>query len=107
MNDIQKAIARLQDNDWTLAAIAEEIGVQWLTVHRWKTGQTYPPIAKPVLRNLEAMLRRKRVPGRRRYSKRGRLRAAQENQKPTPAQVRAMMEAQVDGLRQGHADGDS
>ena len=66
MNDIQQRIHELQAKDWTLAAIADEVGVSWVTASRWRSGEQYPENAKAVAMALETLLKRKRPP-RRRY----------------------------------------
>ena len=66
MNDVQEVIAALRDKGWTQQAIADELGVTWLTAHRWESGQTYPPTSKPVLMALDTLMKRK-PPQRRRY----------------------------------------
>ena len=52
-----------------MAAIADEMGVHWFTAQRWKDGRQYPDTPKPVLAALDALLKRKRIPKRRRYAK--------------------------------------
>ena len=69
MNEVQGKIAELREKGWTLAAIADEMGVHWFTAQRWKDGRQYPDTPKPVLAALDALLKRKRIPKRRRYAK--------------------------------------
>ena len=66
MNEVQENIAELQRKGWTLAAIADEVGVTWFTAQRWKDGRQYPNTPKPVLAALDALLKRKRIPKKRR-----------------------------------------
>ena len=42
MNEIQERLATLQDKGWTLAAIADEVGVTVNAVEKWKAGRRYP-----------------------------------------------------------------
>jgi hypothetical protein len=69
MTDVQTIIADLKAKGWTLAAIADEVGVTWFTVKRWETGEQYPDTPKPVLMMLDSLLKRKRIPKQRRYAK--------------------------------------
>lgn len=69
MNDIQQRIQELQGKGWTLAAIADEVGVSWVTASRWRSAEQYPENAKAVLIALVSLLKRKRIPKKRRYSK--------------------------------------
>lgn len=66
MNDVQQAIADLRAKGWTLAAIAEELGVAHSAVDKWQAGERYPENVKGVLLILAGMAKRKRVPKRRR-----------------------------------------
>ena len=67
MNDVQEPIAELRKRRWTLAAIADEVGVTWRTLKRWDAGDSYPDTHKVVVAALASLLERKRVPKRRRY----------------------------------------
>jgi len=69
MNDVQKALAGLQDRGWTLAALADELGVTVNAVEKWKAGQRYPANAKAILALLDWIGAKKRVPKQRRYDK--------------------------------------
>ena len=62
-------VAALVDKGWSLAAIADELGVHAETVMRWKAGSHQPTTAKPVILALEGLLKRQRVPKRKRYKK--------------------------------------
>ncbi len=68
MNNVQEKIAQLQAKGWTLAAIADEIGMARNTVEKWKAGDRNPRGQKMVLASLESLLRRKRIPKKRRYT---------------------------------------
>lgn len=69
MNDIQARIAELQEKGWTLASLADELGVTTNAVEKWKAGDRYPNNAKAILLLLDQLLKRKRIPKKRRYSK--------------------------------------
>jgi lambda repressor-like predicted transcriptional regulator len=68
MNNVQERIAILRQSGWTLAAMADEVGVSWRTMKRWSVGETYPDTAKLVILVLNR-LRGRRVPKKRRYAK--------------------------------------
>jgi lambda repressor-like predicted transcriptional regulator len=68
MNGIQTKIAQLQEKGWTLAAIADEIEASHNAVEKWKAGDRYPRLEKPVLDALDQLLKRKRIPKKRRYA---------------------------------------
>jgi len=69
MNDVQKAVGVLVGKGWSLAAIADEMGVHAETVMRWNAGSNYPVNAKPVMLALDALAHRRRIPKRKRYTK--------------------------------------
>lgn len=69
MNDVQAKLALLQEKGWTLAAIADEVGVKSNAVEKWKAGDRYPRPDKPVLEKLAQLQKRKRIPKKRRYLK--------------------------------------
>jgi transcriptional regulator with XRE-family HTH domain len=69
MNDIQSKLAELQKKGWTLAALADELGVTVNAVEKWKAGNRYPSNAKAVLTLLSQITLKKRVPKQRRYNK--------------------------------------
>jgi len=73
--EIQSRIAQLADKGWTLAAIADELGVTALTVALWKAGKRHPTNVKSVLLMLDKILEKKRIPKKRRYAKGSRQRA--------------------------------
>ena len=66
---MQDAVGGLVSNGWSLAAIADELGVHPETVMRWKSGSNYPINAKPVVLALESLARRRRIPKRKRYTR--------------------------------------
>ena len=61
-----------------MAAIADEGGVTCFTVKRWETGVQYPDTPKPVNLMLATLLKRLRVPKKRRYAKGSRSRISPE-----------------------------
>ena len=67
MNEVQTKIAELQQKGWTLAALADELGVTVNAVEKWKAGDRYPRNAKAVLALLNQLIVRKRIPKKRRY----------------------------------------
>ncbi len=68
-------MTQLQDRAWTLASIADEMDVHWYTAQRWRTGAQYPYTPKPVLMAFDGLLKRKRIPKKRRDAMRSRRRA--------------------------------
>ena len=66
MNDVQEKIAGLQSQGWSLAALADELGVHHNTVKRWRSSDRYPENVKPVLMAMDTFMKRK-PPPRRRY----------------------------------------
>ncbi len=68
-SEIQLRIAKLTEKGWTLAAIADELGVTSDTVELWKAGKRNPTNAKAVLMMLDKVAEKKRVPKQRRYAK--------------------------------------
>ena len=69
MNDVQHKIVALLERGWTQAAMADELGMTSNAVAKWKAGDRYPANAKMVLVGMDNLLKRKRVPKRRRYAK--------------------------------------
>lgn len=67
MTEVQTRLIALQDKGWTLAAIADEMGVTKNAVEKWKAGQRNPANPKPTLQQLDRLLRIKRIPKKRRY----------------------------------------
>lgn len=66
---MQELITRLEARGWTLAAIADEVGVSVSGVEKWKGGQRYPENSKALLLLMAQLEKRKRVPKQRRYEK--------------------------------------
>ena len=74
MNGIQEKIAGLESKGWTLAAIADEVGLTVNAVQKWKAGDRYPANAIAVLALLAQLAKRRRIPKQRRYGTRSRQR---------------------------------
>lgn len=72
-SNVQSKIAQLVKKGWTLAAIADELGVTSDTVELWKAGKRNPTNAKAVLLMLDKVLKKKRIPKQKRYAKGSRL----------------------------------
>ena len=69
MNEIQAKIAQLQEKGWTLASIADELVVTPDTVENWRAGRRNATNAKGMLIILDELLKRKRIPKKKRYTK--------------------------------------
>jgi transcriptional regulator with XRE-family HTH domain len=67
-NEIQSRIAQLVERGWTLAAIADELGVKSDTVENWRAGRRNATNAKAILTLLDQIAKRKRIPKKRRYN---------------------------------------
>jgi transcriptional regulator len=67
--EIQAKIDQLVEKGWTLAAIADELGITSDTVELWKAGKRNPTNAKGVLLMLNRVSNKKRIPKRKRYAK--------------------------------------
>ena len=67
MTDISEKITALRAKGWTVAAIADELQVNYYTVVRWQNQSRLPTNAAGVRMLLERLIRRKRIPKRRRY----------------------------------------
>ncbi len=72
-NPIQIKLAILQQpkngKKWTLAALADELGLKVNTLEKWKAGQRKPANEKAVLEMLDRIEKIKRIPKERRYEK--------------------------------------
>ena len=55
MNDVQQTIAGLRVQGWTLAALANEMGVFRTALDKWVAGQRYPRNARAVLALLQTL----------------------------------------------------
>ena len=68
MNEVQTKLAELQSKGWTLVAIAYELGMTPNGVEKWKAGDRRPANPKPTFLILDQLLKRKRVPKKRRMA---------------------------------------
>ena len=68
-SEIQSLIAQLVEKGWTLASIADELGVKSDTVENWNAGRRNATNAKAILAMLDKLLKKKRIPKKRRYAK--------------------------------------
>ena len=68
MNAIQEKLKQLQDNGWTISALADELEQARVTLYKWKTEERYPANAKAILAMLDQIAKRKRIPKKKRYS---------------------------------------
>ena len=73
INEVQSKIAQLVESGWTLAAIADELGVKSATVENWRAGHRNATNAKSVLAMLDKVLEKKRIPKKKRYAPGSRL----------------------------------
>ena len=78
MNEVQERLKDLQEKGWTLAAIADELGLTVNAVVKWKAGDRTPNSVKSVLEHLDRLLLKRRVPRQRRYPKGSRVRTGGE-----------------------------
>ena len=65
-NEIQTRLLELKDKGWTMAAISDELGVSYMTVYRWQKGMRKAENALSVLHMLDTLMKRRKVPKRRR-----------------------------------------
>jgi len=77
LNAVQAIIAKLEEKGWSITAIADsdELRTHRNTVGMWKAGTRYPRPDKPVLDALNRLLKRNRIPKKRRYAKGSRRKA--------------------------------
>ena len=76
MNDVQEKLLELKDRGWTMAAIADELGVSHMAVFRWQKGMRKAENSRSVLHMLDTLMKRKRIPKRRRRGSSSSLRNA-------------------------------
>ena len=65
--DAKGVIARLQAKGWTIAAIADAMGLSRYALDKWKAGARNPSHQVLVVAALKKLETRKRVPKRKRY----------------------------------------
>jgi len=68
MNDIQARIAQFEEKGWTLASLADELGVAHNTVEKWKAGDRQPANSKATFAMMDRLIKQKRIPKKRRYT---------------------------------------
>ncbi len=68
-SEIQTLIAQLNAKGWTYSAIADELGSDYRTLWQWRTGRFAPANSKAIALALRHLLGRKRIPKKKRYSK--------------------------------------
>ena len=76
MTDVQDKIMELQQRGWTLAAVADGLGVTVSSVEKWKSGHRYPGSPKLVLMGMSQLMKQKRIPKQRRYAPGSRQRSS-------------------------------
>ena len=71
LNAVQILIAQLERKGWSLVAIADsdDLKVHRNTVGMWKAGRRYPKPDTPILDVLNRLLKRNRIPKKKRYTK--------------------------------------
>jgi transposase-like protein len=69
MTDIQALLTALREKGWTHAAIADEVEVNQHTVYKWQKGIQAPSNVGAVRKTLQQLLRRKRIPKKKRYAR--------------------------------------
>ena len=67
MNDVQERLTQLRARGWTLASLADELGMSRRGIGGWQSGERYPENVKAVLMALDALLKRRRIPKLRRH----------------------------------------
>ena len=74
MNDVQIKLLELKDRGWTMRAIADELAVSHITVYRWQKGMRKAENSSSVLYMLDTLIKRKRIPKRKRRGSNSSLR---------------------------------
>jgi hypothetical protein len=69
MTEIQELLTALRAKGWTHAAIADEVEVNQHTVYKWQKGIQTPSNGGAVRQTLQQLLRRKRIPKKKRYTR--------------------------------------
>lgn len=64
----KELIAQLQAKGWTLAAIADELGIAYRTITSWRSDARTPANPKLVEAALAQLLQRRRIPKGKRYT---------------------------------------
>ena len=66
MDEIRERLLALKERGWTMAAVADELGVSNIAVFTWQKGTRKAENALSVLYKLDSLLTKKRIPKRRR-----------------------------------------
>ena len=74
MYDVQAKLLELKDRGWTMAAIADELGVSHMAVFRWQKGMRKAENSRSVLYMLGTLVKRKRIPKQKRRGSNSSLR---------------------------------
>jgi hypothetical protein len=69
MTEINDLIVELRGKGWTVAAIADELGVDYYTIYKWQKGIHAPANPRAVQRVLGELLKQRRIPKRKRYTR--------------------------------------
>ena len=69
MTEVQELISQLRAKGWTVAAVSDELGVDYYTVYKWEKGIHEPSNVGAVLRVLRQLLQQRRIPKRRRVKR--------------------------------------
>jgi transcriptional regulator with XRE-family HTH domain len=69
VNFIQSQLYELQEKGWTLAALADKIGLTVNTLEKWKAGDNKPRLRAKTYSLLDKIKNIKRIPKKKRYSK--------------------------------------
>ena len=62
MNELREKLLELKHRGWTMAAVADGLGVSHMTVFRWQNGLRNAQNSRSVMYMLESLLNRKRIP---------------------------------------------
>jgi hypothetical protein len=62
--ELQELLQQLRDKGWGDTAIGERLGVDRISVYRWRMGISMPHSTRPVIRMLRELLRRPGPPRR-------------------------------------------
>ena len=84
MNDVQIKLLELKDKGWTMRAIADELAVSHMTVYRWQKGMRNAENARSVVYMLDTLIKRKRIPKRKRRGSNSSLRNSSALNRKSP-----------------------
>ena len=66
---VRAKLAELQEKGWTLASIGRALDQSSVTIETWNAGTRTPANLKSVLASLEHLLKQKRIPKKKVYTK--------------------------------------